>query len=259
MTVYKMFNPDADFLALDFDGVIVESIGECLVIGHNAYSKYTRSGAQIRRLEELNERHKNECKRLRSFVRSGEDYVYIQLAIDNGVHIQDQQAYDSFINRHLNLKDTFYDLFYGERELFSSTEEGLWIELNPLYKGVKQFLRQYPSKDRLFIITTKQIKYALKILTGNSIYLKEENCFCASGRDTKLKIIKHLLAKNKISAEKFYYIDDQVDTLVEVKGSGVHCFLAEWGYTTGEQILRARNENISGIGLDDFLTQFSTL
>ena len=55
MTVYKMFNPDADFLALDFDGVIVDSIGECLVMGHNAYGKYTRSGAQIRRLEEMNE------------------------------------------------------------------------------------------------------------------------------------------------------------------------------------------------------------
>lgn len=252
-----MFNPAADFLALDFDGVIADSIGECLVMGYNAYGKYTRSGLQIRRLEELDEHHKNECRRLRSFVRSGEDYVYINLAIYSRAPIRDQQSYDAFVTRHLSLKDTFYDLFYEERELLSSTEKSLWIELNPLYNGIKQFLLEYPSKERLFIITTKQIKYALNILSGNRIYLKEENCFCASGRNTKLNIIRQLLDKNKISADQFYYIDDQVDTLVEVKESGVNCLLAEWGYTTGEQLIRAGNENIPGIQLDDFLIQFS--
>ena len=173
-----MINLESDFLALDFDGVIADSIGECLVIGHNAYVEYTQAGQQICRLEELNETHKAECRRLRNFIHSGEDYVYINLAIDNRVRIGNQQAYDSFVNKHLNLKDTFYDLFYRERESFSSTNKELWIELNPLYKGIKQFLLQYQSKERLFIITTKKIKYALKILTANSIYLKEENCFC---------------------------------------------------------------------------------
>lgn len=252
-----MFNLESDFLALDFDGVIADSIGECLVIGHNAYVKHNQAGQPICRLEELNKTHIYESRRLRNFIRSGEDYVYINLAIDNKARIQNQQDYDSFVNRHLNLKDTFYDLFYRERESFSSTKEDLWIELNPLYKGIKQFLLQYQSKERLFIITTKKIKYALKILAGNSIYLKKENCFCASGRDTKLKIIKNLLDKNKISSDNFYYIDDQVDTLIEVKESGVHCLLAQWGYTTRQQILRAGNENIPGIKLKDFLIQFS--
>ena len=251
-----MFNPGTDFLALDFDGVIADSIGECLVLGYNAYGKYTRSGAQIRRLEELDAGHLNQCKRLRSFIRSGEDYVYINLAIYNRAHIRDQQTYDAFVKKHLSLKDRFYDLFYEERELLSSTAESLWIELNPLYKGIKQFLLKYQAKDRLFIITTKQIKYALKILKGNSVYLKEENCFCANGKNTKLKIVKYLLDKNKISADQFYYIDDHVDTLAEVKESGVNCLLAKWGYTTGEQIRRAENVNIPGIQLYDFLRQF---
>jgi phosphoglycolate phosphatase-like HAD superfamily hydrolase len=252
-----MFNLESDFLALDFDGVIADSIGECLVIGHNAYVKYTQAGQQICRLEELNKTHKDECRRLRNFIRSGEDYVYINLAIDNKARIQNQQEYDSFVNRHLKLKDTFYDLFYRERESFSSTKENLWIELNPLYKGIKQFLLQYQAKERLFLVTTKKIKYALKILAGNRIDLIKKNCFCASGRDTKLKIIKNLLDKNNISPDNFYYIDDQVDTLIEVKESGVHCRLAKWGYTTPQQILRAGEDNIPTIQLNDFLIQFS--
>jgi len=249
-----MFNIDSDFLALDFDGVIADSIGECLVIGYNTYVKYTQAGQPICSLEELDETRIAESKRLRNFIRSGEDYVYINLAIDDKARIRNQQEYDSFVNKHLNLKGTFYDLFYRERESFSTTKEKSWIELNPLYKGIKQFLTQYHSKEKLFIITTKKIKYALKILTGNDIHLKEENCFCASGRDTKLKIINKLLARNNISSDNFYYIDDQVDTLIEVKLSGVHCLLAEWGYTTPHQILRAESENIPGIQLNDFLS-----
>lgn len=252
-----MFKLESDFLALDFDGVIADSIGECLVIGHNAYGMYTQAGQRICRLEDLNETHLAECKRLRNFIRSGEDYVYINLAIDSKARIQNQQEYDSFVDKHLNLKNTFYDLFYREREFFSSTKEDIWIQLNPLYKGMKQFLLQYPSKERLFIITTKKIKYVLKILSGNSVYLKKENCFCASGRDTKLKIVQSLLDGNNISSDDFHYIDDQVDTLIEVKESGVHCLLAQWGYTTPQQILRARDENIPGIQLHDFLIQFS--
>ena len=252
-----MFNLESDLLALDFDGVIADSIGECLVIGYNTYVKYTQAGQSICSLEELDDIRIAESKRLRNFIRSGEDYVYINLAIDNKARIDNQQEYDSFVKKNLNLKDTFYDLFYREREFFSSTKEDLWIKLNPLYKGIKQFLLEYPSKEKLFIITTKKIKYALKILSGNSIYLKEENCFCASGRDTKLKIINKLLAINNISSDNFYYIDDQVDTLIEVKESGVHCLLAEWGYTTPQQILRAESEKIPGIQINDFLFQFS--
>jgi phosphoglycolate phosphatase-like HAD superfamily hydrolase len=257
MPADNMFNPDADYLALDFDGVIADSIGECLVVGHNAYVKFTRSGVRILHLEELEEGHRNESRRLRRFVRCGEDYVYIQLALDNGVRLQDQQAFDLFVTKHANLKNTFYDLFYKERALFSTAEEDLWVELNPLYRGVKQFLLQYPSKKRLFIVTTKQIKYALKILTGNRIDFKEENCFCAGSGDTKLAIIRELLVKEKIPAAKFYFIDDQVDTLLKVKEAGVHCFLAQWGYTSEAQILRGARENIPGMNLDDFLTQFS--
>ena len=253
-----MFNSYSDFLALDFDGVIADSIGECLVIGYNAYGRYTRSGGQIDQLDELGQGYQNECKRLRNFIRSGEDYVYINFAIDKQAPIQDQQAFDSFVKRYVNLKDTFYDLFYQERAFFSSTYTDTWIGLNPLYKGVKQFLIEYNAKARLYIITTKQIKYALTILTANHINLQAENCFTAVGRETKLKIIQHLLDKNEIPADRFYYVDDQVETLLEIKESGVHCLLAEWGYTDREQILRAGKEDIHGIQLDDFLRQFST-
>lgn len=255
--VNSMFHAEHDFLGLDFDGVIADSIEECLIVGCNAYSKFTRSGEHIHRLEALDEGHQDESRRLRSFIRSAEDYVYLQLAIDKGVCIRNQSAYDAFVNRHSDLKAIFYDLFCLERELFSANEERRWMELNPLYGGIKQFLLQYPSKDKLFIITTKQIKYALKILNGNGIELKKENCFCAGGRDTKLKIVKSLLDKKKISADSFYFIDDQADNLVAVKETGVRCFLAKWGYTSEAQILRAGRENIPGIGLEDFLTRFS--
>jgi len=75
-------------LALDFDGVIVDSIQECLVVGYNAFIEYTGKGSKILDLSSLDHDDMAKCHRLRNFIRSGEDYVYIQLAISEGVDIQ---------------------------------------------------------------------------------------------------------------------------------------------------------------------------
>jgi phosphoglycolate phosphatase-like HAD superfamily hydrolase len=257
LSINILFHAGDNFLALDFDGVIADSIEECLIVGCNAYGRFTCSGDRIHRLEALGERHQMESRRLRNFIRSAEDYVYLQLAIGKGAWIRDQSDYDAFVNEHADLKATFYDLFYKERELFFATDEKSWMELNPLYEGMKQFLLRYPFKDKLFIITTKQIKYADKILKGNQIDLKQENCFSVGRGETKLAIVKTLLDKKKIPADAFFFIDDQVDTLVAVKESGVRCILAKWGYASEAQILRAGRENIPGIGLEDFLERFS--
>ena len=50
---FAMFRPQSHILALDFDGVIVDSIEECLIIGHNAYSRHTGRGRAFARSEAM--------------------------------------------------------------------------------------------------------------------------------------------------------------------------------------------------------------
>ena len=87
------FDSHQQILALDFDGVIADSIYECLFSGYNAYAGLT-SRPQVHSLNEISAENVREAKRLRNFIRSGEDYVFIFLALSKGVQIQTQDAFE---------------------------------------------------------------------------------------------------------------------------------------------------------------------
>ena len=70
------FDIDKYFLALDFDGVVADSVGECLIVANNAYTEYS-SGTKTYNLSELDPALISEFTRLRNFIRSGADFVYI--------------------------------------------------------------------------------------------------------------------------------------------------------------------------------------
>lgn len=253
-----MFNIRTDFLALDFDGVIADSINECLVVGHNAFVEHLKSGHKIKNLNELHKKEIDEFKRLRNFIRSGEDYVFIQLALHDHEKIEHQVDFDRFSEQNKHLTRKFFDLFYMERDSFSTQQSQLWVELNPLYPGIRELLSFYEPKENLFIITTKKIEFVHKILLANGIPLKATHCYHAHGQKTKLEIILDLLNKYNNSPDHFHFVDDQVDTLIKVKQAGIRCHLARWGYNNPEQLNRAKRAGIPAILLKDFLEQFSS-
>jgi phosphoglycolate phosphatase-like HAD superfamily hydrolase len=131
----------------------------------------------------------------------------------------------------------------------------LWLSLNPLYPEVKPFLKTYPNKERLYIITTKKTTFVAEILKANKIELSFDHLFHAKEK-TKSEIIFDLLNKHNISKTDFFFIDDQVDTLVKTLETGVHCLLAEWGYNNEIQREKAKKNNIRILSLAQFTSQF---
>jgi len=249
------FDIERDYLALDFDGVVANSVLECLVAANNAYSEYS-GGRKTYDLSELDPALIAEFTRLRNFIRAGADFVYIVKSISENMIIGNQQEFDDYTKKYKDLQADFFDLFYRERELFSTSMPDIWIGLNPLYEGMKGFLDNYPYKDRLFIITTKKIFFVKKILLYHNIQLNQDNLFTANGKKTKKDIILRLVQKYNIYPHQFWFIDDQVDTLLKVKDTRIQCLLAEWGYNEKQQINRGNKEKISVITLKDFRNMF---
>lgn len=250
------FDVTRDYLALDFDGVLADSIAECLVVGYNAYAEYSGKD-KISDLEELGPGWTQESRRLRNFIRYGLDYVYIHFAIADHTSISTQEDFDRFTDKNHRLRDRFFQLFYEERENFSGSQKERWVSLNPFYKGVSSFLRSYPDLDRLFIITTKKLKYVRILLENRRIHFVRDNMYFADARRSKKQIISELLSRYGISPRHFYFIDDQVDTLLKTDELGIRCLLAEWGYNNPEQLERAKSAGIQSLTLEDFLHRFS--
>lgn len=241
-----------NYLGLDFDGVIADSILECLLSGLNAYAVLTGRGGRQISLVAIPAETIAEMRRLRNYIRSGEDYVYIALAMDKGCVIRSQNDFDRFVKDNIHFKSAYYNQFYQERSELLKTNPEAWLSLNPLYPGMAKFL-DLIDNENLFIITTKETIYVHKILSANGIGLERNNVFRAVGKMNKQHIINKLMVDRKFNSDQIIFIDDHIDTLKKVASTGVECILAAWGYNTLEQQKEADDFGIMTYQLKEFL------
>ena len=250
------FNSHTHILALDFDGVIVDSIKECLVSGYNAYANFIGT-ANIETYEQLDVGWATKARRMRNYIRNGEDYVFIAHALEGDVAINNQAAFDAFLAQHQNLRNSFFDHMVNQRLDFSAAYAEAWAALNPLYAGIKNLLSEYAPKENLYIITTKKLVFVHKILEANNISLINENVRDTSGGLSKRQIIEEILQTRAASPDSFHFIDDQIDTLIKVRPTGVNVTMAAWGYNNEQQIEKAKMAGIEVLELHEFLEKFS--
>ncbi|MBU0712043.1 HAD hydrolase-like protein [bacterium] len=250
------FDPHSDILALDFDGVVVDSIEECLVVGYNALAIQQGKPDRISQLDELDSDIIHEARRIRNFIRHGQDYVYIHYALQQKISIENQQDFDRFMTEHESLNSEFRKHFYTERARFFNDEPETWLALNPFYPGIQEFLEKYQPKDQLYIITTKLKENVEVIINAAKIDIASKNILSADQKMSKPLIIEQLLCDNQLNPSAFHFIDDQVDTLIQAKTTGVNLYLAGWGYNNKDQKIKSRNEQLCVLTLKVFLNKF---
>ncbi len=227
--------PSIRLLALDFDGVIVDSVLECAVVACNGYYAFQGSGTRVKSPQEISAGTLSKFRSLRPYIRSGEDYLYLFQALDEGISIADQTEFDKFHDAHLNCKEPYYQHFYAEREALLSSDYQNWIELNPMYKGMIEFLQSLKPELLFHIVSTKASRYISEILDYNGVRLTPKQIHQAGRSLSKSDIVKRLLKENQLSPGQVVFVDDHPDTVRKVSATGVVCFLAGWGYNTADQ------------------------
>jgi len=240
------------YIGLDFDGVIVDSVNECLLVGQNSFLEYIDAPNNIDSLNEIPYNELIKLKYSRKFIRSGEDYVFICMALNKNHDIKDQNSFDRFKQKHGNLQPKFYELFYKERLSMFKKKRQLWIKLNPFYPGVINFCKSSLSMSNFFIISTKEKRYIIELLKDKQIEINHNYVFQATNLKNKQSIINDLLKLHQIKPNEFIFVDDHIDTLKSVKYTGVQCFLANWGYNSFHQERVAIQNKIPVLSLSEF-------
>jgi len=240
-------------LALDFDGVIVDSVLECAVVAYNGYQAFQDLDFRIRSPQEIPAEMLSKFRSMRPFIRSGEDYLYLFQALNEGITITDQKMFDEFHDTYLDRKESYYQLFYSEREAFMISDHENWIALNPPYDGMIVSLQSLKPKLTLQIVSTKAPQYIWEILNYNGILLDVEQIHQAGRGSSKSDIVNTILQENNLSPEEVVFIDDHPDTVLKVSETGVVCFLAEWGYNNVERRHFNMDNDISVICLTELM------
>jgi len=245
--------PDRHFLALDFDGVIADSILECLVTAQNAFAAYNHSDEFRIDVSQFDDADIQQFRAARVFIRRGEDYVFLRLASQLGFSIRTQFEFDKFLKKHESKREKFRDLFYGMRSRLQTSHLDEWIALSPLYPDVEIFLKILKGRDSIYIVTTKDLKSVELILESRGIKLISKNMVQATKTLRKPAILKKILKVESLDAHQLHFVDDHPATVLEVsEHTDVMTYCASWGYNTSNQRSILKDPKIQVLDLDNF-------
>ncbi len=239
-------------LITDFDGVVCDSVEECLLVTYNAY--YRLQDASFQRILDLRTiapETRQTFRRLRPFLKGAEDFIPIFLSITQQIPIASQREFDAFRDGMRDKLAEYVAMFYAERDFLIRNEHTVWLGLNPLYADFAALLRARQTFERIHILTTKRREDVLEIFSYQQVaFPPEQICYIkAAGKSERLL---ELLKEYDAKPEETMYFEDQVDFLVTAKQRGVRVYLADWGYVSDEQRDVARQHDIPIIAPPQF-------
>jgi len=252
-------------LILDFDGVIVDSQYECLLVGFNSYLTFNKntklfSGKKItfNNFEKIKIRYNHlveKYKKLRPYVIDAFCWYVMMSILDKGIKICNQDEYNNFRAKLINGSyDSYIREYYLERSSLQNENFNKWINLCHPFKKVIGSIKKLEEKF-IIAIATNNRKEAIKPLLDNFGIKPVITTDSLVSRDKKIQI-GYIKSKLSIGYESIYFIDDQVQHFKKLKSYGINCYLALWGYNNDAQQNEAKNMDISLLKESDFYNTF---
>lgn len=236
-------------LVTDFDGVLCDTIGECMFSSYNAYQRINKSYL-AEELSDIDLPKRKEFRRLRPYIRSGEDYLLLFYAINNEIDLSCQSDFDELREKHKSKLNEYKKALYAERDILINDKKEFWLSLNPLFEAGSH-LKGISIFDNLFILSTKKKEYVIEILKHHKIPFPEQNIIYTPASE-KIKNLSTLIGSNKAEITKSAFVEDQVEFLVNSKNLGINIFLVNWSYSDEKQKESAANNHIPIIDSNKF-------
>lgn len=132
------------------------------------------------------------------------------------------------------------------RDEWIAADEPGWLDHHRFYPGVIERVRRVAGgSTRVAVVTTKEGRFALKLLERQGVQLDAEHVVGKEARRPKREILKTLIARHVAGdAARLWFVEDRLKTLEDAARDpsldGAGLFLAEWGYNTPEERAAAR-------------------
>jgi phosphoglycolate phosphatase-like HAD superfamily hydrolase len=245
-------------LALDFDGVICDGMREYFESAWRAYRRL-RPTAPTEPPAGLFE----SFARLRPVVETGWEMPTLLHAVLSGAaegEILAGWRPDGWLADLGALREAVGAALDDVRDRWIAADETGWLAAHRFYPGVIERLRGLASGPvRVYVITTKEGRFARKLLEGQGLALPPSHVYGKEARRPKRAILLDLA--NGDGGAGLWFVEDRLKTLQEVKTeralAGAGLFLAAWGYNTAAERAAARDDDrIALLPLDRFPGDF---
>jgi phosphoglycolate phosphatase-like HAD superfamily hydrolase len=211
--------------ALDFDGVVIDSMNECL---HTSYAALTNLKMSLGEVlpakpssEEISLFNLN-----RGLVRPSRNYYalweWILKSPDQEFSLGNFELFAASFGEVLN---QFENVFHNYRSEELRHNPKSFVEKNPLYVGVKEIWDDLPRP--LFIVSTKDEESISLILNSHNLSVEGIH---GRGSGPKPQTIRRLAESYATELEDSFFIDDNSQHAIDVQSIATKTALAVWGY-----------------------------
>lgn len=218
--------PTLRLLCLDFDGVICNSLNECMLVTFNAYF-----GTRHMSLDALPPAYCETFRRLRYLVRDPGEYYLLANMYQHG-ETADSSSFGELLHRETSGCQTFKPKFFAARHTLRSERPQAWFALHPPYKEAVDFLQR--NCVPVCIITTKDEESVRLLLREYGVLHRVEEVYgqeALARLGGKANAIRDACRQAGIDAAETRYLDDHLQHLADVRSTGVGLWYAIWGYT----------------------------
>jgi len=224
-------------LALDFDGVLWDSAGECFFIAREAWEALE---GPLPRISEA------AFRRGRWLVRTGGEFGLILWLLredpERDLEAYSTAAFESLAQAQGAFLRRFEVEFYTRRERFRNQDPQAWQALQSPHPAMSAEWAAVAESFREVVVCTTKNEAAIRALLGSAglqlpVLARE---FSVDKRDQ----MAFLAATRDVPASQILFVDDLLRNLEPVGEMGVRVALAGWGYNTAAEQARARELGI---------------
>lgn len=250
-------NPQADTLfLLDFDGVVCDSAIETAVTGWRAAQQFWDDISGDMPPAALID----GFRQVRPALETGFESILIMRALYDGVSahaLLENFSAEMKIITVCNTLDSA-DLkaeFARVRDHWIANDLTEWVQMNPLFEGVANRLRQLNNGPQpWYIITTKQERFVTEILNANNVPFPPERIYGLDRGQSKIETLTELKATHPDAG--LLFIEDRLPTLTGIRKvaalDAVTLYLADWGYNSEQDLAHIVGQPISQLSLAQF-------
>lgn len=218
-------------LLWDFDGVVVDSVDECLLTSYNAFLKHQKIAREfIKNKEDIPISHRKEFYRTRHYVRQAGGYFTLIKAIYMNKKVKNNDIFRRLFREDAGDVRDYEKEFFSMRAQLREKNSQYWFDLHRPYAWVKDAWNELNEHFNFYVVSNKDALSIALILQHFSLPAENHTIFGKEYSLDKKIIIKHIISEAKVDIKKISFIDDNYYDLVNVRELGIRLFYASWGY-----------------------------
>jgi plasmid maintenance system antidote protein VapI len=217
-------------LALDFDGVINDSLDECLISSYNAWQVIEKSGHWAYSNADIPQTIVDCFRANRYLARNGAEFWLILMASKLASDTITAEVFEQLRQEHSSFLHTFEQIFFDVRNRYRTEDMERWLNLHTRYDQSKERWADLLSSTICHIVTTKDLA-SVKLFNQHwELGIREDNLWTRELDLPKSEIIELIADRANCTTDQIYFVDDHPDQVAIVASTGANYYWASWGF-----------------------------